>query len=412
MSSPGTNPIRSTPQITPPHKLSKQLILIMAVCVGLAVACIYYSQPMLGIFIANDIGSSQEIGWIPTLTQLGYAAGILFLAPLGDRFNRKTIILIKGALLVAGLVGFASSSGLPVMLIASLVIGISATMAQDIVPAAAAMAAENQRGKVVGTVMTGLLLGILLSRVVSGFVADLLGWRYVFGVAALSIGVCLLVIARKFPSLAATSVLAYGDLMKSLFSLLVKYRQLRFATLAQGLLSAGFSAFWSTLAVMLHAAPFNLSSSAAGAFGLAGAAGAMAAPFAGKFADRLGADRVVRFGAAISAGFFLLMLLGSHLGFGWGLLVLVLGTIGFDLGVQVSLIGHQTIVYGLDGAARSRLNAILLSGMFIGMSAGSCIGAALLANWGWTPVTAFGTLCGLAAYLVRWMANSTARVGR
>jgi len=305
--------------------------------------------------------------------------------------------------LLLGLVGFATSTGLPLMLISSLLIGICATMAQDIVPAAATLAPEQHRGKVVGTVMTGLLLGILLSRVVSGFVADWLGWRYVFLIAAVCMCVCLMAIARGFPSFRATTTLGYADLIKSLFSLLARYRALRIATFTQGLLAAGFSAFWSTLAVMLHAAPFNLGSSAAGAFGLAGAAGALAAPFAGKFADKLGADRVVRFGAMITAGFFLLMALGSQLDVSLAIIVLVIGTVGFDLGVQVSLIGHQTIVYGLDPAARSRLNAVLLAGMFIGMSAGSVIGTVLLANLGWTAVTIFGTVCGAAAYLVRRM---------
>lgn len=402
MSTSGMNTLGNGAVLAPQHALSRQLIFLMAISVGLAVACIYYSQPILGIFVASGVGSAKEIGWIPTLTQLGYAVGILFLAPLGDRYNRKTIILIKAAILAASLLGFATSSGLPVMLITSLLIGICATMAQDIIPAAASLAPENQRGKIVGTVMTGLLLGILLSRVISGFVADLFSWRYVFLVAALSVAICLVAIARGMPSFTPTTRLAYTDLIKSLFSLLVKYPALRAAALAQGLLAAGFSAFWSTLAVMLHAAPFNMSSSVAGAFGLAGAAGALAAPFAGKFADKLGARHIVRFGTLITTGFFLLMALSSQLDVGLALIVLVIGTVGFDLGVQVSLIGHQTIVYGLDAAARSRLNAVLLSGMFIGMSAGSAVGAMLLAGWGWTAVTVFGAVCGGAAYLVRY----------
>ena len=405
MQLPQTPPLASTKVPAPPpaHTLSRQLVFLMAVSVGLAVACIYYSQPMLGLFVANGIGSPQEIGWIPTLTQLGYAGGLLFLAPLGDRYNRKTIILVKGSMLVVCLLGFAASTGLPVMLLTSLFIGACATMAQDIVPAAASLAPENQRGKIVGTVMTGLLLGILLSRVISGIVADAVGWRYVFLLAAFSIMACLLAIARGLPSFTPTTELSYAKLMKSLFSLLGNYPALRAAALAQGLISAGFSAFWSTLAVMLHAAPFHLSSSAAGAFGLAGAAGALAAPFAGKFADKLGAPHVVRFGTMITSGFFLLMTLGSQLDPKLALIVLVIGTVGFDLGVQVSLIGHQTIVYSLDASARSRLNAVLLSSMFIGMSAGSIAGAMLLASWGWAAVTLFATFCGCAAYLVRYV---------
>ena len=407
MSATNTNIASTSANLAQNDDLPKQLVFLMAISVGLAVACIYYSQPMLGVFVANRLGSAQEIGWIPTLTQLGYAFGIFFLAPLGDRYNRKTIILIKGAVLVLALGAFAASTGLSVMLISSLFIGIAATMAQDIMPAAAALAPEHKRGKIIGTVMTGLFLGILLSRVVSGVVADLLGWRFVFLIAAISIAMCLIVLARGLPSIKPTSTLAYTQLMKSLFSLLGQYPALRAAALAQGLLSAGFSSFWSTLAVMLHAAPFHMSSSVAGAFGLAGAAGAMAAPFAGRFADKLGAKHIVRFGSMITAGFFLLMALTSQLHPALALIALVIGTVGFDLGVQICLVGHQTIVYSLDAAARSRLNAVLLTGMFIGMSSGSAIGAALLAHEGWTAVTVFGTVCACGAFLVRYFHAKT-----
>ncbi|MGO4814707.1 MFS transporter, partial [Cupriavidus sp. 2MCAB6] len=250
-------------------KLPGHLVLLLAAGAGLSVASLYYSQPMLGV-LGADIGASDSaVGMVPTLTQLGYALGILLLAPLGDRYDRRRIILIKAAILAAALLAGAASSGIGLLLASSAAIGIAATMAQDIVPAAATLAPESHRGKVVGTVMTGLLLGILLSRVVSGFVAEHFGWRAMFAGAAASIALIGLAAWRGLPHFHATTRLAYRELLGSLFKLWRSHAALRRAMLAQGLLSVGFSAFWSTLAIMLHGEPFHLGSASAGAFGLA-----------------------------------------------------------------------------------------------------------------------------------------------
>eukprot|EP01037_Dinobryon_pediforme_P024834 gene24834-26760_t len=284
---------------TQPAAISAQLLGLLAAGAGFAVASLYYSQPMLGVLGADIGASDRAVGMVPMATQLGYALGILLLAPLGDRFDRRRIILIKAAVLTAALLLAGAAPGVGVLLVASLVIGLSATMAQDIVPAAAALASEQHRGKVVGTVMTGLLLGILLSRVVSGFVAEHFGWRGMFIGAAASVALVGVACWHGLPRFKATTHLSYGALLGSLGKLVKHHPALRRAALAQGLLSVGFSAFWSTLAVMLHAAPFHLGSAAAGAFGLAGAAGALAAPLAGRIADRKGPELVTRLGIAL-----------------------------------------------------------------------------------------------------------------
>jgi predicted MFS family arabinose efflux permease len=253
--------------------------------------------------------------------------------------------------------------------------------------------------------MTGLLMGILLSRVVSGFVAEHFGWRSVFMAAAASVAVLAVVLAKGLPRFAPTSNVAYPALLKSLASLWMQYPKLRQAALAQGLLALGFSAFWSTLAVMLHEAPFHLGSAAAGSFGLAGAAGALAAPFAGRLADRRGAAWVTRIAAAITVVSFAAMLLMPLLPVQAQLALLALSTVGFDLGVQASLISHQTIVYGIAPEARSRLNAILMTSVFIGMAAGGLLGAQALASWGWTGVVALATIAAVGALLVRLSAR-------
>lgn len=381
--------------------LPASLVLLLATGAGLAVAALYYSQPMLGVLGADIGASARAVGFVPTLTQLGYALGILLLAPLGDRYDRRRIILMKAAVLCVALLLAGAAPSIAVLLVASLVIGLSATLAQDIVPAAATLAPEASRGKIVGTVMTGLLLGILLSRVVSGFVAEHFGWRTMFIAAALSIALIGAAAWRGLPRFRPTTQLSYGALMGSLVKLWKRHGALRRATFAQALLSIGFSAFWSTLAVMLHGEPFHLGSAAAGAFGLAGAAGALAAPIAGRIADKRGPELVTRLGASLVLASFAVMALAPWMQPHAQLGLLVVGAIGFDLGIQATLIAHQTIVYSIEPAARSRLNAVLFVGMFLGMALGSALGALMLAQWGWMAVVGLAAASAAGALVVR-----------
>ena len=394
--------------VAPSMALPRSLILLLAGGAGLSVASLYYAQPMLGE-LGSALGASEaSIGAVPMLTQLGYALGIALLAPLGDRYDRKRIILIKAAVLGVALLAAGAAPSLAALLVASLVIGLAATLAQDIVPAAATLAPAAHRGKVVGMVMTGLLLGILLSRVLSGFVAQQWGWRAMFALAALSIAGVGLAAWRGLPRFAPSTQMGYGALLASMLALWKQHGALRRAALAQGLLSVGFSAFWSTLAVMLHAAPFRLGSAAAGAFGLAGAAGALAAPLAGRLADRRGTDWVARGGIVLALVCFSAMLLMPGLSVTGQLVLLALSAIGFDLGVQATLIAHQTQVYGIDPAARSRLNAVLFVGMFIGMAAGAGLGGLLFAHGGWLAVTGLAMVTALLALGVRLLPGARA----
>ncbi|MBE5681304.1 MFS transporter [Pantoea agglomerans] len=381
--------------------LSAPLVFTLAAGAGLSVASIYYSQPMLDIISKQFNASIGAVGMVPMLTQAGYALGILLLAPLGDRHDRRTIIFIKGLMLVAALLLCGFSGGLSALLIASFITGLTATVAQDIVPASAALAPERSRGKTVGTVMTGLLVGILLSRVVSGVVAEYFGWRTMYMIAALAVLLITLTLWRVLPRFAPGTSVSYPRLLLSLVHLWRHHQTLRRAALAQGLLSVGFSAFWSTLALMLSDR-FHLDSAVAGAFGLAGAAGAMAAPLAGSFADRIGPARVTQAGAALVTISFALMFLLPQLPMPAQLALIVLCTIGFDLGVQATLVAHQTLVYGLAPEARSRLNALLFTVVFIGMATGAALGSLALAHWGWNGVVALSTLAGAAALAVRF----------
>ena len=389
------NPPAARPESLPPG-----LTVLLAGVAGLAVATLYYAQPMLAVMRSGLTASAFAVGAVPMLTQLGYAAGILLLAPLGDRYDRRRIILAKAAVLAAALVAGALAQSIAVLWGASFVTGLTATLAQDAVSSAATLAPEQHRGRVVGSVMTGLLLGILLSRVISGVVAEAFGWRVMLLGAAGSMAVVVALAWTGLPSIPTTTRLAYGALLGSLVELWRRHAALRRAALAQGLLAVGFSAFWSSLALMLSGT-FHLGSAVAGAFGLAGAAGAVIAPVAGRLADRRGPDWVTRVGAAAAAGSFALLIVARWLPVPAHLALMVVAVVGFDLGVQAALIAHQTIVYGIEPAARSRLNAILFTVMFVGMAVGAGLGSLLLQAAGWTGVVVLATVSALAALAVR-----------
>ncbi|MFG6654509.1 MFS transporter [Scandinavium sp. M-37] len=381
------------------------IILILAIGAGFSVASIYYAQPLLPL-IGSDLHLSiEQMGLVPTLTQTGYALGILFLLPLGDRHDRRRLILGKSALLAALLLICSFTSQLHALLVVSLLIGMTATMAQDIVPAAAILAPAGKQGKTVGTVMTGLLLGILLSRTVSGIVGATYGWRIMYQAAAVSIALIGLVMWRVLPKFSTHSSLSYPALMGSLVQLWQRFPALRRAALAQGFLSVAFSAFWSTLAVML-AEHYQLGSAVAGGYGIAGAAGALAAPLAGGLADKLGAAKVTQLGAGLVTLSFALMFFLPYLPVHGQLALIALSAIGFDLGLQSSLVAHQNLVYSLEPQARGRLNALLFTVVFIGMALGSALGTKLYAMAGWPAVVSLAVMTGAIALVIRLFGNA------
>lgn len=398
--------LQGTENIAMPEEpaLSAKIVFTLAAGAGLSVASIYYCQPMLSMMGPSLKATLTETGMVPTLTQIGYALGILLLVPLGDRFDRRRIILFKSFLLTLALLIGGFAPNIHSLLVTCLLIGATGTLAQDIVPASAALAPAAARGKTVGTVMTGLLVGILLSRVVSGVVAEYFGWRAMYQLAAVSVALIGIALWRVLPKFTPGTGMSYPALLLSMRHLWMQYKTLRRAALAQGLLSVAFSAFWSTLAIMLNDT-YHLGSGVAGAFGLAGAAGALAAPLAGKLADKQGPGTVTQIGSALVmisfAAMFLLPFLSPHA----QLALIVLSAIGFDLGVQASLVSHQTLVYGLDPAARGRLNALLFTVVFIGMAAGSALGSKALELGGWPGVISVATLAGAASLLVRFISR-------
>ncbi|WP_333850093.1 MFS transporter [Leclercia sp.] len=388
----------NTSTLTP--AVSRWVIFILAIGAGFSVASIYYAQPLLPLMGADLHLSIEGMGMVPTLTQAGYALGILFLLPLGDRYDRRTLIVVKSIALAGLLLACSLTGQIHSLLLVSLLIGMAATMAQDIVPAAAILAPAGKQGKTVGTVMTGLLLGILLSRTVSGVVGEAFGWRVMYQLAAGSIAILAVVMWWILPRFAVPSNLGYPELMRSMAHLWRRYPALRRAALAQGFLSIAFSAFWSTLAVMLME-HYHLGSAVAGGYGIAGAAGALAAPLAGGLADKLGAGKVTQLCAALVTVSFALMFLMPALGVQGQLILIAVSAVGFDLGLQSSLVAHQNLVYGLEPQARGRLNALLFTGVFIGMALGSALGSQLYTMAGWPGVIALATVTAAVALAIR-----------
>lgn len=379
---------------TPP--LSPALLGLLAVGAGLSAASLYYNHPILGAIAASFDATPAEAGWLPMLTQAGYATGILLFGPFGDRFDLRRVILVKGTCLAVALLLASFAPSIGVLAAVSFVIGLCATTAQDFVPAAAALAPERSRGKIVGTVMTGLLLGILLSRVASGAVGQYWHWRIVFVGAAALVAILIAVTALRLPSLPPAANASYVSLLRSTATLVMRHPALRRVAIGQGLLALAFSGFWSTLALVLARQPFVLGSTVAGSFGLAGAAGAAIAPIAGSLADKRGPMFVLRAGALVTFFSFLAMAIAPG-----SLVVLVAGTVVFDLGTQASLISSQTVVYGLDPTARSRLNSVLVSTMFAFMAIGSAIATRLVERWGLAGIGALGATAAALSLALR-----------
>jgi len=373
---------------TPSRVLTRGTLYAMALATGLAVANIYYNQPMLGI-MSRDLHDGAVERWIPTLTQLGYAAGLLFLVPLGDALERRRLIVVQFVVLAIAMAAAALSPGLATLAVASVLVGAMATAAQQIVPFAAILAEPSKRGAAVGTVMSGLLTGILLSRTVAGFVASAAGWRAMFwlGVPIALMGAVLM--RMRLPEHHPTRRVSYGELMSSLVALWRREPLLRRAALTQAVIFASFSAFWTVLALRLEQPPLNLGAASAGLFGVVGAVGVAMAPLAGRVADRRGPWRVIAAGALATVLAWVVFAL-------WPTLAgLIVGVILLDFGVQIALVSHQHVVYGLHPEFKSRLNTLFMTTMFLGGATGSFAAAEVWRQSGWTGVCVLGG--GLAA---------------
>jgi predicted MFS family arabinose efflux permease len=331
--------------------MKRNTIWIMAITAGIAVANLYYNQPLLAQIGRSFHAPPQQVGLIPMLTQIGYALGMLLFVPLGDMRERRKLIAIMLAATTCALIGAA------------------------ILPFAAYLAKPEERGKVIGNVMSGLLIGILLARTVSGWIGETLGWRAMYLIASVLITVLAVAALRLLPKNQPLVKLSYRKLMQSLPELIYSQPVLREASIIGALSFGAFSAFWSSLTFLLEQPPYHYGSQVAGMFGLVGIVGAVAAPGIGKLADQKSPRLAAGLGITITIFAFLVFLFfGYHI---WGL---VIGVILLDLGTQSTLVSNQTRIYNLLPEAQSRLNTVYMVSYFTGGALGSILSTY---SWSW-----------------------------
>ncbi|OON80630.1 MFS transporter [Streptomyces tsukubensis] len=358
------------------------LVALLATSCGLTVANLYYAQPLLEMLRRTFQLQDSTAGLLITLTQLGYAAGMVFLVPLGDRVenSRLVSVLLTVTALAMAVGGLAPT--FTVLLIAALVAGATSVVAQVLVPYAADLAPDHLRGAVVGKVMSGLLAGILLSRTVGSLLADVAGWRTVYLVSAALMAILALVLRRALPRRAPTSTDSYTALLRSTARLIRVHPRLRRRSVYHACMFAAFSAFWTTISYVLTAAPYDYSQLQVGLFAFVGAAGALVAPLAGRLADRGLAHRLTPVTCLVASATLVWAGLAAH-----QILVLAAAAVLLDCAVQCSLIFGQHTIYQLDADARARITSVYIATFFIGGAIGSQLGT-FVHHWAdWRAVT-------------------------
>ncbi len=378
--------------------LSAYFIPLMALACAVTVANLYYAQPLLQQFAATFHATIAGVGVVPSAVQIGYAGGLLFLGPLGDRHARHRLILGLGALLPPALLAAAAAPSVLWLAIATLAVGLLSSIIQQIIPLVAHVTPPSLRGKAIGMVMSGLMIGILGGRVLAGAIAQWASWRWAFGFGAASSAAIWLMLWRVLPRLPAQTQAKQGyvALMASTLVQFVKYRELRFAALTGALFFGSFSVFWVGLTPLLQSPVYGYGPAVVGAFGLLGIAGASSAALAGRWSDRPGGPRRVRLIALVAVLLsWVAAAFGTHNV--WGLVV---GILAIDAGCQGAHIANLAAIHTLPGEARSRINAVYMSAYFGGGAIGSLVASHAWDAGGWPAVVLCGAWFAAAGLVV------------
>jgi predicted MFS family arabinose efflux permease len=378
--------------------LTKSLVLLMAVVCGVSVANLYYIQPLESQIAVTFHVSQGMTGIAAMLTQVGYAFGLLLFVPLGDIREHRSVILRMLLFVAASLLIVAWSPYYAVLLIAVFAVGLTTIVPQLIVPYAAHLSRPEEQGKTIGNVMSGLLIGVLLSRTFSGLLGSVLSWRVVYLFAAVFICILSVLIRCFFPKSQPTSQLSYRELLKSIPGLVKRERTLRESAINGFFMFGAFSAFWTSLVFLLETPNYHMGTREAGLFGLAGLAGALAAPLVGKAADKKSPRFTVGIGILLSTLAYLCFnFFGLRF---WGLII---GVVILDIGCQCAQVSNMTRVQALGDKARSRNNTVYMFCYFIGGAAGSFFGTLCWQHFGWQGVCAVGLVFQIAAIITHFL---------
>jgi predicted MFS family arabinose efflux permease len=371
---------------------------MMAIIAGAVITNIYCTQPILPL-IASDLKVDvSSVDLIAGAALLGFASGLALLLPLGDRFDRRKLVLIQIALAFCFATASALATGIWPLIAASFCVGVVSCVPQQLVPFAAVMSAPHERGKNVGTVVSGIMIGILLGRTISGVVGEAYGWRAVYGLEAAFMIPVWFAAAMLLPRGTPTTNLSYGRLLASLWPLMRDNKPIRESMVIQGLLWACFNAFWVNLAELLANGPWHLGSAWAGGFGIIGAAGALAASIGGRISDRSGPRRVV--GISVNVVILSYLILA---GAETSLTLLVVGVIVLDIGVQMGIVSNQTRAFAVDPKAHGRINSLYMTATFIGGAIGVALSGWMMAHFGWKGLVVFCLGLGIIAAGLHWL---------
>lgn len=374
--------------------LPASILWTLAIVAGISVANIYYNQPLLSM-ISRDLNISEfKANLIAMITQVGYALGLLFIIPLGDMFQRRKIIIVNFSILILSLLTIGFSPNIYIILPASLFTGMCSVIPQIFVPIASQFSKPETKGRNVGIVISGLLTGILASRVISGLIGEYFGWRSMFFMAAIFMLICLAVIIKVLPNIAPTFHGKYIDLMKSLILLIKEYPKLRIYSVRAALTFGSFLAMWACLAFKMELAPFHAGSNVVGLLGLCGIAGALSASFVGKYVKQVGVKQFNYIGCGLNLFAWLLFYFGGNTYIG-----LIAGIIIIDIGMQCIQLSNQTSIFELSPQAANRINTIFMTTYFIGGSLGTFLAGTFWHWFGWHGVIGVGiflTACSLS----------------
>lgn len=382
----------------PSHTLSARLSLLMAISCGLIVANIYYAQPLISPISASLGISSGAAGLIVTMSQIGYGLGLLLIVPLGDLFENRKLVLLSVGLCAAALMGAATASSATPFLVSALLIGLGSVAVQMLIPFASHLAPPGQAGRVIGNLLGGLMFGIMLARPVSGIVTQLGSWHTIFYLSAACMIVLFILLYRALPIRKPESTLSYGALISSMLQMMVTVPVLRRRALYHACLFGTFSLFWTTIPLLLAGPLFNLDQAGIALFALAGVAGAIAGPIAGRVADKgwiRPATGIAMVAVAIAYLLTRLVDTGTKAELG----LLTFAAILLDFGVAANLTLGQRALFALKPEFRSRLNGMYMSTFFVGGALGSGIGAWSFSHGGWSLTAWIGFSLPAAALL-------------